>query len=129
MDNNKLNAILELDKVCTDYTVKLTQQEAIDFISVSTMYNRICRDLMIELVTELNKYVQELQCKWIDAFYTIGNEGSRVIYLHITKPFNNRRKLSIIADDLQELGKHANADECDVYTNNGFEYVYRFWWD
>jgi hypothetical protein len=129
MNQDKLNAIIEMDKFCHDYTVKLTQQEAIDFISVAPVYNRMCRELMIELVTELNQYVQVLQYKWIDAFYTVGNESSRVIYLHITKPMTKGITSTKIGIELEKLGKHANADECSCHSKGSFEYVYRFWWD
>jgi len=139
MEKNKLNAMLELDKYSHDYKVKLTQQEALDFISVADCYNHMTPYLLTNLVTELNNYVQEVQNKFIEAYYEVGKEHSRVIYLHISKPFKTNPGTTTKSNNIKvqnkaliafaKLAKSANVDEFYRHLSNYFEVVYRFWWD
>lgn len=133
----RLFLAVKLDKRFTNWNVRLTPKEAMEFCKSAEEYNNLTKKGACELIGEIDKIIPLMRLGKDNPntgqshhYYRIGREGSRVIYLEIVKTYLFVGfDYVVLGKKLFELGKKANADEHYVEKNTHLEFVYRFWWD
>ena len=139
----KVAAALMLDRVSIRYLVEFNPDEAIEFLQHAEGYNEYTPDILVNLVKKINELIPPMKFPDPDNpnngklhhKFIIGNEGTRVIYLKISKfyldeQFQGKKfDYKELEDRLAMLAKDAKASEYSTEVNNGAEFRYRIWWD
>lgn len=127
-----IRTALATDNAFTDYQIKMTPAEAMEFVKHSGSDNRCCKSNLVRLIQRIGKFIPKRDGLPIHYFY-IGNEWSRVIYAAFPKccwlvEWNAENGYNRLNTAMQRFAKEARADE-SMETGNSFEYKFRFWWD
>ena len=142
MEKSKVDAVLELDNLSVKYHVEMTPDETLEFVERADTYNNFTSDILAKLIREINQIIPPMKFQKGNPnngrshhMFIVGNEGSRVIYLHISKfylrkefqgtPFDYKS----LEKQLKLLAKQAKADEFYTVRNDDITFEYRFWWD
>lgn len=138
----KVDAALALGEQSDRWLVELRPEEALEFVRRAGAYNAFAPEDLAELVQAINALVPPMKFAGANPnngrphhTFSVGNEGSRVVYLDVRKfylkegyqgkPFD----YDGLAAALKELGTRANAVEFWTTKNDEHSFVYRFWWD
>jgi hypothetical protein len=135
----QVDTALAMDKEFHDWQAEFMPDSALAFVRRAEVYNRITRKGIVGLVKLINDKAPTLQlgsdnCNTGRANhrYKIGNEGSRVIYVHLdawaTDPGFVWKKF--VKEIEQYAKKQATCDEFHVKEMHGGRFItIRIWWD
>lgn len=138
----KIAAMLKIDRFSTDYRIQLDPTEAREFVSRADSYNNFSASDLNSLIDSINAHLPPMDFGICNGqpnpnngrshhFFQIGNEGSRVIYLHVIHAYMPKGyDYQSLAATLESMGESARADEAEqVDTDNAHRFTFRFWWD
>jgi hypothetical protein len=114
MTNGRKKFLKTLDEEL-EYLITLSVEEA-KFVLSQSIYNRI-PDNIACIVDRIHKQFPE-------ATFTVGNEGSRVLYV---KLYSGATELKPYVDFMESMAEKYHADEHDMQSSISLKY--RFWWD
>lgn len=140
-----VDLLLEVDKLSIHYQVEIDPEEMDDFARRSAVYNGLERENLIRFVRYVNSAIPKIDFGASNpnsgrAFHKfhVGNEGSRVIYIHVAKFYLYRHspeewtdeKIRILGDSIARFAKkNARADEADIVKDDAHALIIRVWWD
>lgn len=138
-----VDIVLALDKKSINYQVSFDPARALEFVGHADAYNGFTKDDLYKFINRINDLIPPMNFPLVNGFpnpnngrthhtFSIGNEGSRVIYLEIVKAymkqFSSAEWISLWSA-IQTAAKRANADEINLIENNDNTFKARFWWD
>lgn len=135
MNKKKIDAALMLDEASIYFLVRMSPDEATVFLKGTIEYNSM-KDLA-EMVKEVNGIVPPISSNpgnpnngRLHHSYDIGNEGSRAIYLRISKHLMPEGYgYGDLSARLYDIGIEHGANESFTQKENDNVFVYRWWWD
>jgi len=140
--NNLVDAVLLVDKSSLHYKIELSANDARKFLERAEPYNYIPKNLsdivnfILNAIGPMNYGLCNGRPNPNNGSFShirisVGNEGSRVIYVKSHRTTNSD-PLKVIFSRLEAIGMkfHADENEGEVETLMGTEYfTWRFWWD
>ena len=137
-----VTVVLDLDRLSNDYLVQMSPGEALEFAERAEAHNALTAEALRQLVEPINARIPPMQFQPGNPnnghphhVYLVGNEGSRVLYLHIHKFYLEARCQGVAFDyqalalELKALGQRVLADEFWVTLDDELGFKFRFWWD
>lgn len=127
--SKEVEAALVLHEWSSNYKVRMSPRQAVQFAENCTTYNEITREGLINLIESVNALIPRVRGQYAHHF-EIGNEGSLVVYVRVPYIEQGRHwDPLVIGNELERLGEEAKASSFHRIEDGPMVGIWRFWWD
>jgi hypothetical protein len=135
LDNKFIQGALAVDEVSTHFRIEFAPDTARAFVRIADAYNGFNQCDLVNLIDAVNDAIPPMLYGPGNPNngrphhkFLIGNEGSRVIYVNVTKAYLPASfNYAQLTSKLKAIGRRAHADEMDETGTHSYQF--RYWWD